>query len=95
LDTQDIRAIGRRAALFALIGGVSLTTSGCQAVYAILARLHGDDSFDEGAAEGSEDYEDPHLNRNDRDRESRSDSAATKTDDPSDGLPPDDGTIPE
>ncbi len=92
MDRCETIAFGRRAALLAIAGTALLSTSGCTAVYAILARLHGD-SFDEGGAPDSDEYEDPHLNRNDRRGES-SDSAASGSSDPSDGLPTG-GTIPE
>ena len=48
MDPDEIAAIGRRAALMAFAGSALLGASGCQAVQAIIARLHGDDSFDEG-----------------------------------------------
>lgn len=84
MDHQEIAAIGRRAALMALAGSALLANGGCYAVQAMIARLAGDDSFDEDG--GTADHnDDPHLSRGDRRREPSSGSAATQ----GDGIPPD------
>jgi hypothetical protein len=95
LDTEDIRAIGRRAALMAMIGAAALSAGGCQAITAIIAGLAGDTSaFDEGGAPDGEGDDDPHYSRNDRRPDPDSEAAVT-SDDTSDDDLPDDGTIPE